>query len=73
MRILIDVEVNGSEIREFDCAICVDEDVAAFEISMQDLIRVEEDESLEDLLRVDRSHLLIELTELIEHLADGPA
>jgi len=60
---------QSSKIRQFNRAISVDQNIPAFDVSMQDIIRVEVLKSEENLPGVNRHDILIEFPEFLEHLA----
>ena len=63
--------LRGAEIRELHDARVVHQDVGALDVAVHDLVRVEELEPQEDLLRVDAQDALCEAPELRQQRSDG--
>ena len=63
---------QSSKISQFNRAISVDQNIPAFDVSMQDIIRVEVLKSEENLPGVNRHDILVEFPEFLEHLPNRP-
>lgn len=63
----------AAEISQFADSVYVDQDVSSFNVAVHHSVRVEVLKALEDLLDVDADDVLVEATELFDHLAERAA